>query len=135
MQELYLKLGDLRGDSQRCGYEGWFELLSFEYGPVIAASSRPAEGQPGPKCTEAHFSKRSDQATRALYLAAATAKTFPTARLAMAGPGRMTVSFEDVTLTGMQIDQLMGEPVGKTVDSVSFRFGKVKAKYDLNREP
>jgi len=136
MNDAFLQIGNLKGESTRAGFEGQTQLESFSWG----ASNSPSMGSSGPgggvgkaKLDTFSCTKATDLTSPPLFQACCSGKHFPTARVTLRKAGGespvnyLVYDFERVFVNRINWSSNGGEDL--PTESVELSFGKVTITY------
>lgn len=136
--DFFLKLGDIKGESQDDKHKGEIDLMSFQFGvsqPGGAASVGAGAGVGKAQFHEFQVSKLMDSASAKLMLACATGQHFPEATLTCRRAGGtqveyLKIKFEQVLVSSYQIGG-GHEGLKDTLptDTFSLNFAKIHYNY------
>lgn len=132
--DIFIKIGDIKGESQDKTHPGEIEVLSWSWGASnptnIAYGSGGGTGKVS--FSDLSFMHEVDKATPALYQACATGKHYDQAVLVArkSGGGEakeyLNVKLETVFVSSAQISQGGNE---RPTESVTLSFGKITIEY------
>ena len=135
--DMFIKIGDIKGESQDDAHKGWIDLLSYSWGVSGPTRNSPKPQQPvGPlqaACAqEFTIMKSLDKASPLLFANAAAGTTIPSATVALARPDSngsdyLVMTFSDVVITSVQNAGAAGGD--RPSESISFNFGSVQVAY------
>jgi len=94
--DFFLKLGDIKGESQDDKHKGEIELMSFSFGvaqPAGSAATGTGSGVGKAQFHEFEFTKRIDAASAKLMLACASGQHFPDVTLTCRRAGGTQAEF------------------------------------------
>jgi type VI secretion system secreted protein Hcp len=135
---MFLKLGDIKGESQDAKHKGEIELLSWSWGISQAGGFHTGTGGGVGKASFADLSvtHRLDKASPNLMMACASGQHIKDGLLTQRKAGKdqqefLTFKLADIIVTGVQ-------PAGHDGDSgpmenVSLNFGKVEMEYKAQK--
>jgi len=138
-QDIFIKIGDIQGESQDKSHKGKIDVLSFTWGvsnstpPGMARSRKATKGS----VTDFHFKKEADKASPDLIYACYTAKPIDSVTLIVRKAGEkpleyMTYTLGDVMITSVNQDGTPGNP--KVIENVSLNFARIKIDYKEQTE-
>jgi type VI secretion system secreted protein Hcp len=137
--DVFIKIGDIKGESTEKGHEGWIELQSMQWG-VGRGISSPAGGADreasAPSISELTLSKTLDSSTPKLFLnAVGGSGVIPEVELHLVdtsntgGPGTVfyTLKLYNVLVSGLSTSAAAGSD--RPQESISLNFTKIEMKY------
>jgi type VI secretion system secreted protein Hcp len=132
--DIFLKLGDIKGESMDSKHKGEIEILSWSWGATQtgSASRGGGMGQGKVEMQNIHFTKSLDKATHNLILNLATGKHIPTADLAQRKAGGeqkeyLKIHMDDVLISSYQTS---ANGTGEApMETISLDFGKITIEY------
>jgi len=133
--DIFLKLKDVTGESQKDGHKDEIEVESFSWGESNPTSFAQGGGGGVGKVSiqDVHFTKAIDKATGDLAQFCASGKHLGDAVFTFRKAGDKPLDFLKVTLTDVMISsyQLSDSSGGSTLphESLSLAYGKVQFKY------
>jgi type VI secretion system secreted protein Hcp len=136
--DFFLKLGDIKGESQDEKHKGEIEVMSFSFGVQQPAGSSAVGGGGGVGKAQFHefqFTKRIDAASAKLMLACASGQHFPDITLTCRRAGGTQAEFlkikmEQVLVSGYSIgggDTNLKDTL--PVDTVLMNYAKISYNY------
>lgn len=133
----FLKLGDIKGESQVEGHEDWIGVISYTHGlqmPVSARASTHGRTAGDVVIQDFVISKVIDRATPALALACCQATMFPEATLELYANSTEKVAYMsyklyDVVLTSVQPAGSGLADGSMPVETLSLNFNKIEWAY------
>lgn len=134
--DAFIKIGDLKGESEDSAHPDWIDVLSWSWGMANSGSGHRGGGSGTGKgdVQDFHFTKTVDTTSSDIAKQLMTGKHFPKAtfELRKAGGGTRPltyykVEFEDVFVTSLSFGG-SGDG-GAFTESVSFNFKKYKSTY------
>ncbi|GLQ58033.1 Hcp family type VI secretion system effector [Devosia nitrariae] len=138
--DTFLKLGDIKGESQADKHKDEIEVLSWSWGASQQGTFGSGGGGGAGKVTVSDlvFTKFMDKASPVLFLHCATGKHIPSAQLTLRKAGEEQLEYHKVILTDVLISsyQTGGSGGGdeRPVDNVSLNFGKVELEFSPQNE-
>ena len=135
--DVYLQIGDIKGESQDSMHQGWIELISAQWGVTQprSATASTGGGHTAERCEHRTLalSKLADLASPMLMQHCSMGKTIPKAKLEFMradGDGKPVkyyqVELENVMIANME--QMISQ--GSILhDNIGLRFSKVKWSY------
>lgn len=136
--DFYLKLGDIKGESQDDKHKGEIELISFSFGvaqPGGSAVVGTGSGVGKAQFHEFEFTKRVDAASAKLMLACASGQHFPDVTLTCRRAGGtqaeyMKIKMEQVLVSGYTIGSGDGDYKDTLpIDTVRINYAKIGFNY------
>jgi type VI secretion system secreted protein Hcp len=133
--DIFLKLGDIKGESKDSVHKDEIELMSWNFGAANTGSASSGGGMGTGKVAMQDFSfvKKLDKASSKLILHCANGKHIPTAAFAQrksTGDGGqkefLKIKLEDVMVSSYQISDSGDETPN---ESISLNFGKITVEY------
>lgn len=130
--DIFLKLGDINGESQRKGHENEIELLSWSWGLHSAGATTGGAGAGRVVFQDLTFTKLADSSSPLLMLSTANGKHHPQAVLTLERPGERPfmyyrVTLEDVVVTSVSTS--VSTVDNRPTEIISLNFTKVKIEY------
>jgi type VI secretion system secreted protein Hcp len=135
--DLFLKLGDITGESKVDGHAGEIELMSWSWGATQSGSTRSIGGLTAGKvnCQDLTFTKLVDIATPNLTNAVCTGTSYPLATLICeksAGNGKKAVQYLKIKLANCLVSSYsVGGANGSDTqtETITLNFGAVETTY------
>ena len=135
--DLFIKIGDIEGESTTDGHPGEIELLSWSWGATQAGSTQSISGSTAGKVNmqDLTFSKLVDSSTPNLIKAVASGQSYPLATLIAeksAGSGKKPVQYIKIKLKNVLISSYSVGGAGgsdTTTETVTLNFGAVETTY------
>lgn len=129
----YIKLGDIKGESQDAKHKDWIEILSFSHGVSKPASATGASRRRGDVMMEdLVITKMLDKATPKLFEYATKGQVIPEVILDIVNSSRN--SYYTITLSNVMISSVNngGSTSGQNeiMDQVSFNYEKITWTYN-----
>jgi type VI secretion system secreted protein Hcp len=137
--DVFIKIGDIKGESTKVGHEGWIELNSVQWG-IGRAISSPAGGASrdasAPSISELTLSKTLDSSTPKLFLnAVGGSGVIPKVELHLvntsntggAGVVFYKLFLENVLVSGLSTSAAAGSD--RPQESISLNFTKIQMEY------
>lgn len=135
--DFFLKLGDIKGESQDDKHKGEIDLMSFSFG-VAQPSGSAAVGQGGgvgkAQFHEFSFQKHIDSSSAKLMQACASGQHFPEATLTCRRAGGtqaeyLKVKLENVLISGFEMSGGNEQKEKLPLDTFSLNFAKITFGY------
>ena len=135
--DIFLKLGDIKGESQGDGHKDEIELMSWSWGATQSGSTQSIQGSTAGKVNvhDLTFTKLVDSATPNLVKAVCGGTAYKEALLVCqksAGAGKPKVPYLKIKLGNVLISShSIGGTGGsdETTETISLNFGKVEVTY------
>jgi type VI secretion system secreted protein Hcp len=133
---IFLKLGDIKGESTEDGHKDWIELVSYSSGvsqASVAVGNGAARAVSTPQCAPFNAKKLFDQASPTLLAAAVTGQHFSNGevdfvRADSGGEVFIKLELNDVVVSSAEQSGSVGGDSAPT-ESISLSFGGVKVTY------
>jgi type VI secretion system secreted protein Hcp len=135
--DLFIKLGDITGESKADGHAGEIEIMSWSWGASQSGSTRSIGGSTAGKVNvqDLTFTKLVDAATSNIVNAVCAGTTFPLATLICeksAGNGKKAVQYlklklKDVLVSSHSIGGANGSDTH--TETVTLNFGAIETTY------
>ena len=135
--DIFIKIGDIKGESQDDKHKDWIEVLSYSWGVSGPTRNSPKPQQPvGPlqvACSqEFSIMKVVDKASPQLLTNTAAGTTIPSATVTLrksdsTGLDYLVMTFSDVVIASVQQGGSGGDD--RPSESLSFNFGSVQVTY------
>ncbi len=133
--DAFLKLGDIKGESQIKGFEDQIQIESFHWG--VANSGTIGSGSGGgsgvPSRQDFLFTSGSSMASPELFIACVTGENIKEGLLTLRHAAGSPTTFSTVKLTNVVVsgyDQAGSDDGAAPVDEFSLRYGKVEFTYN-----
>ncbi|MGD9629315.1 MAG: Hcp family type VI secretion system effector [Pyrinomonadaceae bacterium] len=133
--DYYLKVGDIKGESEKKLNPEWIEIESFSFGAVQSGTSSHGSGAGAGKVSfqDFHFTMKMGKATPQLLLQCAIGKHIPKATLEARKAGGkqecfLKVDFSDVLISSYQTGGSGHSDIVPT-DQISLNFSKIEFDY------
>ena len=135
--DLFIKLGDITGESKADGHAGEIELMSWSWGSSQSGSTRGIGGLTAGKVNvqDLTFTKLVDAATHSIIAAVCGGTSFPLATLTCeksAGNGKKPVQYLKIKLKDVLVSShSMGGAEGSQshTETVTLNFGAIETTY------
>jgi type VI secretion system secreted protein Hcp len=135
--DVFIKLGDIKGESQADGHKEEIELLSWSWGATQAGSTQSIQGSTAGKVNvhDLTITKLVDGATPNLVKAVCGGTAYKEALLVCqksAGAGKPKVAYLKIKLGNVLISSYSTGGTGQsdeTTETISLNFGKVELTY------
>lgn len=132
--DMFLKLGDIKGESQDKTHKEEIDVLAWSWGVSNAGSFHTGGGGGAGKANvqDLSFTKYIDLASTDIFLATCNGKHLPEATLVVRKAGEtpleyLTIKMSDVLITSYQTGGSGGED--RLTENVSLNFAKVQLTY------
>ena len=130
----FLKIGDLKGESQDDKHKDWIHCHSFSFGVTNTGTGGSNLGSGGGRSNiqDMHFTKTIDVSSPNLWIACATGKHFPKANVVVRRAGEKPQEYLQYEMTEAYISSITTsghEGGGLAQESVSINFSKIKMVY------
>ncbi len=136
--DIFLKLGEIKGDSLDARHRDEIVVLSWDWGITQTAAPLGGGGASGGAAVgrtefrRIRFAHRIDVASPLIMLACATGKRLREAKFTVRHPGEhgaefLTVKLSDVIVT--LVEPAINGDNGETYEAVTFEYGKVEVEY------
>ncbi len=133
--DMFLKIGDIQGESKDHKYKDWVQIESWSWGESQTGSAGKGGGAGIGKVDMSDFSfmKLMDKATPKLVLACASGKHIPTVEFVARKAGGeqaeyMKMKFTDVMISSFQTSNSAGSGQLPS-ESISLNFAKIEMEY------
>jgi type VI secretion system secreted protein Hcp len=138
MNEMFLKIDDIPGESKRKGMENTIEIASFSWGAAQAGSAQVGSGvtESGVRMQDFNFIAPASKASPKLLLNCAVGKTLPTAeficRKAVGDKQDVYIKykFTNFVVSSYQMSGSDGAPT----DSFALNFEKIEVEYKPQKD-
>jgi len=132
--DAFLKLGDIKGESQVKGFEDQIQIESFHWGVANTGTIGGGGGGAGvPSRQDFLFTAGSSQASPELFIACVTGEHIKEGLLTLRSAGQQQTAFSTIKLTDVVIagyDQAGSDDGAAPVDEFSLRYGKLEFTYN-----
>ena len=132
--DIYLKLGDIEGDSADANHKGEIDVDSWGWGMTQGGTMHSASGGGAGKVSvqDINFTKAVDRASPNLIKFCCSGKTFPTATITVRKSGDQPLEYlilelENVLISSVSLGGGNGEE--RLTENVSLNFAKFKYSY------
>jgi type VI secretion system secreted protein Hcp len=135
--DFFLKIGDIKGESQDDKHKGEVDLLSFNFGvqqSVSIGSASTGAGAGKSQFHEMHITKRVDSSSAKLFLACASGAHYTEATLTCRRAGGtqaeyLKIKLETVFISKYELGSEENDSNKLPVDRISLNFGKISYNY------
>jgi type VI secretion system secreted protein Hcp len=132
--DMFLKVGDLEGESVDNKYAKWIDVLSWSWGMSQSGSAHVAGGAGAGKVNvqDLMFTHYLDSCSPNLMLKCCNGKHYPEAKVICRKAGEKPLEYLKVTMTDVLVSSVQpgGQSGGdRVIESVSLNFAKVKVEY------
>jgi type VI secretion system secreted protein Hcp len=138
MQEMFLKIDDIPGESKRSGMENTIEISSFSWGAAQSGSARVGSGvtESGVTMQDFSFVAPSSKASPKLLLNCSVGKTLPKAEFFVRkSVGDKQDTYIKYTFTNFVVSSyVMSGSEGSPTDSFSLNFEKIETEYKPQKD-
>jgi type VI secretion system secreted protein Hcp len=132
--DIFLKIGDIKGESQDDKHKEWIEVLSWSWGQSTG-TGRTAKGRQAASCIQdLHFMKQVDASSPELIKNGVVGEVAPTAVLTLTKAGGheqqqefLKLTMKNVTVVSFQISGSDGADL--PMESVSLHFESIQGEY------
>jgi type VI secretion system secreted protein Hcp len=137
--DIYLKVGDIRGEAKEVGHKDWIMLESVSWNSMTAGVAQRGGGLVGGKAqiSDFHFVKMCDTASPKLMEACASAQVFPEIKIEMIRmPGRhkyMDYKLSNAIVSSFQTSGSAAS-AGVPTESLSMSFTKIEFTFYPQKE-
>jgi len=139
-QDIFIKIGDIQGESKDQAHKCKIDVLSFSWGVSNSISPGAWAGKGVETIgavTDLHFKKHTDRSTPDLLMGCYYGKHFDKATLIIRKAGEkpleyMTYTLEDVRISSVKQEGAPDDP--KLMESVSLNFAKIRFDYKEQTE-
>ncbi|HWL32133.1 MAG TPA: type VI secretion system tube protein Hcp, partial [Gaiellaceae bacterium] len=137
--DAFLKLTDIKGESQVKGFEDQIQIESFHWG--VAQSGTIGGGGGGGAGIASRqdflFTAGSSKASPELFIACVTGENIKEGLLTLRSAGQQQATFSTVKLTNVIIagyDQAGSDDGANPMDEFSLRYGRIEFEYDTVKQ-
>jgi len=137
--DVFLKLGDINGESKDATYKDWIDVLAWSWGGAQTGTMQMGGGGGTGKVNiqDMSVTKYVDSSSTNLYLKLCTGKHYPEAKLIVRKAGDQPVEYVKITMTDVIISSLStGGSTGdeRTTENITLNFAKFKYEYTPQEE-
>jgi len=139
MQDIYIKLKGIDGESQDSQHKGWIEVLNFSYGVSQSSSTHIGGGGGVGKANfdALSFSHYVDKASPNLFMYCAAGKHIDEVILSCCKVGDgskeyMKVTMNDVLVTGVSLSG--GNSETQVTESISMSYSKIRVEVKAQKK-
>ena len=132
--DMFLKVGQIKGEARDKVHKDEFDVLSWNWGVSNSGSAQQGSGMGAGKVNvqDLTFTKYIDKSTPDLMLACCNGKHFPEAKLIVRKAGEEALEYLKITMTDVLIANVstggsQGEE--RLTENVTLNFAKVKVEY------
>ena len=131
-QSGYLKIGDIKGESEARDHKDWIIIESFAY--KIATNNNPASGRVIKSAStfeDLIIRKKLDKASPVLMMKCAAGEVMPELELELSGADGKAyykIKLSEVRVTNISISA-SGQPQNEMMEEVSFNYSKISWEY------
>ncbi len=129
---VYMKLGDIKGESQAHGFQEWFDIFAFSMGASNSSASGGGGGSGKVIVHDINLTKPSGAGSPALFLACCKGEHFGEALLTVTrasdGEPFMQYRFENVLVSSHQTS---GDGGSIPTESISLNFEKITYRHTV----
>jgi type VI secretion system secreted protein Hcp len=139
-QDIFIKIGDLQGESKDQAHKGKIDVLSFSWGVSNALSPGAWAGkgvETRGAVTDLHFKKHADRATPDLITGCYYGKHFDSATLIIRKSGEKPLEYLIYTMDDVRISSVKQEGAPedpKLIENVSLNFARIRYDYKEQNE-
>ena len=132
--DMFIKIGDLKGESVDKKHAGEIDVLAWSWGVSNSGSAHVGGGAGAGKANvqDLSFTKYIDKSTPDLMLAACNGKHYPTATLIVRKAGETPLEYLTITLTELIVTSVSTGGSGgedRLTENVTLNFAAVKLDY------
>ena len=132
--DAFLKLGDIKGESQVKGFEDQIQIESFHWGVANTGTIGGGGGGAGVASRQDFlFTAGSSMASPELFSSCVTGENIKEGLLTLRSAGESPTTFSTIKLTNVVVsgyDQAGSDDGAAPVDEFSLRYGKVEFTYN-----
>jgi len=137
--DVFLKLGDIKGESHDKTYKDWIDVLAWSFGGTQTGTMQMGGGGGTGKVNiqDLSVTKYVDTSSTNLYLKLCTGKHYDEAKLIVRKAGDTPVEYVKVTMDDVIISSIStGGSTGdeRTTENISLNFAKFKYEYTPQKE-
>ena len=131
--DVFLKIGDIKGESVDAEHREWIDAWSFQFGvsnPVTLSTGGSGAGKAS--FSDIVITKSLDSASPRLFLGCAKGTTYPTVTLKLVRAGEIRQTYYQITLSNVTISSVSNsnsEGDDRPSESVSLFYEKIKIEY------
>ena len=132
--DMFIKIGDLKGESKDKGHAGEIDVLAWSWGASNSGNAHMGGGQGAGKVNvqDLSFTKYIDKSSPDLMLVCCNGKHIPEAKLVVRKAGEtpldyLTITMNDLIVTSVSTGGSGGED--RLTENVTLNFAKVKVNY------
>ena len=136
--DMFIKIGDLKGESKDKGHAGEIDVLAWSWGASNSGSAHVGGGAGAGKVNvqDLSFTKYIDKSSPDLMLACCNGKHYPEAKLVVRKAGEtpleyLTITMNDLIVTSVSTGGSGGED--RLTENVTLNFAKVKVQYSAQK--
>lgn len=132
--DMFIKIGDIKGESVDSVHKEEFDVLSWSWGMSNSGSAQQGGGQGAGKVhvQDLSFTKYIDKGSCDLMLAACNGKHYPEAKLTVRKAGETALEYLVITMSDLIITSVSTGGSGgqdRLIENVSLNFAKVVVDY------
>jgi type VI secretion system secreted protein Hcp len=132
--DIFLKIGDIKGGSVDAKHAGEIDVLAWSWGMSQSGTTHAGTGSGAGKVSVQDLSvtKYTDAATAPLVLACCSGKHYPEAKLTVRQAGAKPLEFLKITLKEVLVKSLtLGEPdsQSRVTENLTLNFAEFKLEY------
>lgn len=139
--DMFLKIGDLKGEAKGAKFEGMIDVLAWNWGMAQSANMHSGSaGGGGGGRADVHdltLTKWIDKATPNLMLGLCKGKIFPEAVLTVRRPGGEQQPYLTITMTNVLVKSLITGGSGgddRLTENMTLNFEKFKVEYKEQKD-
>jgi type VI secretion system secreted protein Hcp len=137
--DMFIKIGDLKGESKGKGHEKEIDVLAWSWGMSQSGTMHTGGGGGAGKVNvqDLSFTKYFDASSADLMLACCNGKHIGEATLTVQKAGEKTLPYIKITLTNLLVASVSTGGSGgedRLTENVTLNFEKVKVEYDTQTE-
>jgi type VI secretion system secreted protein Hcp len=132
--DMFIKIGDLKGESEDKTHKDSVDVLAWSWGLSQSGTTHIGQGSGAGKVNvqDLSFTKYIDVSSPELMLACCNGKHFPEAKLTVRKAGETPLEYLKITMTDVMVASVSTGGSGgedKLTENVTLNFGKVKVEY------
>jgi len=132
--DMFIKIGDLKGESRDKTHKGEIDVLAWSWGMSNSGSAHTGGGAGAGKANvqDVSFTKYVDKSSPDLMLACCNGKHYPTAILILRKAGEKPLEYITLTLTEVMVTAVSTGGSGgedRLTENVTLNFAQVKVDY------